>query len=148
MTEHRVRMRDAEIAGECQIKSSSHTVAVDCGANRSGEVVDRLHEPLSHSGEFERVGAERDDFVQVGAGGEELLISCDEEWLRIARELFNGGSQSKDACAGEAIGSVGRSEAEDGDAFRSFDLEVFWLQMRKPAGRRRYLRRHAARLHV
>jgi hypothetical protein len=88
VSEDGVRVGDAEVAGEGEVESAAHAVTVNGGANRGGEVVDKLHEALAHPRELEAVGRESGDFVEVGSGGEEPVVAGDDERARIAGKVL------------------------------------------------------------
>ena len=76
MAEDGVGRGDAALAGECQIQSPTHAVAVNGSDGRGGEVDYSIHQALSHVGEAERLGAVQfGDFMEVSAGGEEMDVA-------------------------------------------------------------------------
>jgi len=90
MSEDCVWVRDADVAGEGEVESAAHAIAVNGGANGSRELIDGEHQTLAHEREVEGVGMERGDFIEVGTGGEEVVVARDDERLRIFREFLDG----------------------------------------------------------
>src|SRR5271165_3270430 len=108
MSEERVRAGDAAVAGEREIESASHAVAVDCGDSRSGKVGDGAHQALAHVGEAKGFGTgEGGDLVEVGSGGEKVFVAGEDETRgRMRGEVFDAESQRLDASTRETVGAV------------------------------------------
>src|SRR4051812_25204910 len=118
-------MRDTDVAGESEVESAAHAVAVNSGANRSRELVHREHQLLTHQCEIESVGMQRGDFVEVGARGEELVIAGDDERLRIFCEFLDGSGEVSNACERKPIRAIIRPKLQDVHAVAFFDYVVF-----------------------
>ena len=136
MSEERVRAGDAAIAGEREIESASHAIAVDGGDGRSGKVGDGAHQALAHVGEAKSFGAgERGDLVEIGSGGEEVRVAGEDEARgRMRGEIFDGDGQRLDAGAREAVGAVVGDETEDERGVVRFEGEV-WSGVHATMGR-------------
>ncbi len=94
----------------------------------AGKLRDRIHQPLPHVGEAKgfRTGQGR-DFVEVGAGGEEVSIAGNDQprW-RMTRQLFHCRGERLHPGAREAIGAVaGNQPQDDGIAARLDRIKLF-----------------------
>ena len=107
MTKHGVRPGHTVVAGERQVQAAAHAVAVNSGADRGREAGNQVHEFLPSAGKFQRLGAIKGgDFMQVGPGREELVVTGDDQRFGGARQVAYGAGQLQHAGAGEAIGIV------------------------------------------
>ncbi len=112
MSEHCVRRGDTMIAGKSHIHASAHAVAADGSRDRHGKAVNRQRKLLAAAGEREGFrAAEPRDFIQVRAGGKELLIAGDDQGFDAASfgiraQLLNRREQRPDAGDGKNICAV------------------------------------------
>ncbi len=72
----------------------------------------------------------RGDFVEVGAGGEEVRVAGNyQERRRMARQLFRCSDDRLQAGAREAIGAVAGNQAQNhGVAVRLDGAQIFLLE--------------------
>jgi hypothetical protein len=85
MAQDGVGRGDPPTTRERQVQASAEAVTLNRGIDWSGKAGDRIHEMLTHFGEFDSFRRrKRSDFRQVCAGGEELRISGNDERLRIS----------------------------------------------------------------
>jgi len=123
MSEDGVRSRDATPAGQREVESSTHAVAVHGGDGGDREVGDGVHQALAHLGKPKGLGATQlSDFVQVGARGEEMQVASDDQagWW-ILRESVKRLSERCDARPCQAVGAVYGKQAQDGDVAVRFE---------------------------
>ena len=125
------------MAGEGKVKAAAHAVSGNGGIDRGGKAFDRPHQLLTHSCEFPGLGSGQScDFPQVGAGGEEPVISGDDERQPRVGELFDGIGQCEHTSADEAVCTVVGVQAKQVEA-RAFlelkEVEVLHLQSTMPS---------------
>ena len=124
MTKNRMRAGNAAMAGERQIKSAAHAVAMNGGDGRSREVGDSVHQALSHLREAKGLGAVQfGNFVEIGSGGEEMHVAGDHEsGGGFLCELLECLRQRGDSCACKAIGAAGRDQTQNNDVAMELDF--------------------------
>ena len=109
---------DPTTARKSQVETAAHTVAMNRRDGGGREVGYCAHQVLSHVREAKRFGAAQvGDFVEVGSGREEMCVAGDDQFRGgFPSELLNRLGQRGDSRAGEAVGSVGREKAQNGNA--------------------------------
>jgi hypothetical protein len=113
MTEDGIWRGDATMTSKCKIQSSTHAVAADDSDHWSRKVLNRIHQALADLGEFVSFGpGESGDLIQVGTGGEELVISGNDETPCIAGKFAYCAGQGSHAGSGQTIGAVGALQAQ------------------------------------
>src|ERR1039458_5481316 len=138
MSKQRMSAGDAAIAGQREIQSSPHAVALNYGDGGSGEASDGGHQALTHLRETERSRAvQRRDLFKVGACREKPRIAGDHQargWMRhklldssgeglhsgarqagrvlVGDEAVNGGAATRLARAQSFLGSGMHRELE------------------------------------
>src|SRR6185312_12827578 len=86
MAEDGVGGGNTVVAGEGQIETSAHTVAAYGRDDRNRESINVLHKALPYTRELERLrSGELRDFVEIGSGREEAIVSGDDEAPDTAR---------------------------------------------------------------
>ena len=128
MSEDGVRSRDATPAGQREVESSTHAVAVHGGDGGDREVGDGVHQALAHLGKPKGLGAmQLGNFVQVSARGEEMRVAGDDQagWW-ILREFLKRFRECCDPRPCQAVGAVSGKQAKDGDGAVRFErVEIF-----------------------
>lgn len=107
MSENGMGTCNPAMTGKYEVKSSPHAVAFDGSDYRRRVTGDKVHERLPHDGEFISIRTrESGNLVEVSANGEKLPVACDDQWLRIATEIFDRLSQSECAFACKAVSAI------------------------------------------
>src|SRR5437763_655216 len=63
------------------------------------------------------------NLLQLRSRRKELIIACDDEWLRALRKLPKGLGQGKDNRTGEPVGGVWRLQPKHANLLMFFNLE-------------------------
>jgi len=106
---------DAPIAGERQIESSAHAVALNRSDGWSREAGDGSHQALTHLREAEcsRAGQSR-NLVEVGPRREELRIAGDhQERRRMRHKVLDSSGNGLYSDARQAVRAIVRDEAQN-----------------------------------
>jgi len=115
MAEQRVVGSDAPVASQRQVEASAHAISRNGGVYRSGELLNRLHERLADLREFIGCRAGKFcNFSEVGAGGEKLCVSGDDQRVRLVSEVPDRSCQRENAGSCELVGSVFGLDTQQG----------------------------------
>src|SRR5512146_1016612 len=124
MSENRMWMGNAHVAGECKVESAAHAIAVYGSTNRGRQLLDCAHQALSHECKVVRIGMKRGDLVQVCASREEVFIAGDDERLRLSREPFNSFRQRPNTRSRQPICAVLGTQPQDANTAAFITMEV------------------------
>src|SRR5271157_19699 len=128
MSEDGVWSCDAALAGQREVESATHAVAVDGGDGGGREAGDGAHQALAHLGKSKGLGAmQLGNLVQVSPGGEEMQVASDDQagWWILCEFLkrFREGCNPRPC---QAVGAVRRKQAQDADGAVCFEsVEIF-----------------------
>jgi len=125
MAEDGVRGGDTVVARQRQVQPATHALAVNDRADSRREAGNSIHQFLPGAGELQSLRAgDSGNFLQIGAGGEELVVAGDDEGPGIAGEFAHGSAKLQNAHAGQAVGAVGGAEPQNADAVLCLNFEA------------------------
>src|SRR2546423_1093972 len=107
MSKDCMRGADTEIASQCEVKSATHTEALNRSEHRSFVTIHSIHQALSGEGKFVRVAPlQSRNLIQVSAYGKEAMIANNNhrrDFVARSRKSLDLFRQEIQLCAGQPV---------------------------------------------
>ena len=111
MSKNGVGRCDPSMAGKSKIESATHAVAFDCGDDRLGIILKRIHQRLPEAGKVEGSSSGQETNLVEISTGREISLARDDQWQTFGgSQVLNFGGERSDFFAREAIHTVAGDE--------------------------------------